>query len=176
LTDILAEGCDVPALLPVFEQVCQAVAYAHEKGLIHRDLKPANVMVGAYGEVQGMDWGLAKTLDQPQPPARAEPGAQARAIDTDRNAESTAAGSVVGTLAYMPPEQARAELGRVGRHSDVFSLGGILCEILTGEPPYTGPRAVVRAHAELGMTDGAFARLDQSKADPELNTSRKLAK
>src|SRR5262249_41731205 len=89
--------------------------------------------------------------------------------DPGRHSDSdTQTGSVIGTSAYMPPEQARGELDRVGRWSDVFSLGGVLCEILTGRPTYTGSRAVIRAHAELGLVDEAFARLDAWGADPEL--------
>src|SRR5262249_41266318 len=89
--------------------------------------------------------------------------------DPGRHSDSdTQTGSVIGTSAYMPPEQARGELDRVGRWSDVFSLGGVLCEILTGRPTYTGSRAVIRAHAELGLVDEAFARLDACGADPEL--------
>ncbi|MBM3983933.1 MAG: serine/threonine protein kinase, partial [Planctomycetes bacterium] len=94
-------------LLRVFVQVAQTIAYAHSRGIIHRDLKPANIMVGAFGEVQVMDWGLAKLLTESE--MRTDPVGE-----RDTDPELTRAGMVVGTPAYMPPEQARGELGQVG--------------------------------------------------------------
>ena len=123
--------------------------YAHSKGVIHRDLKPANVMVGAFGEVQVMDWGLAKELRGPT--AANSAFSQSPAADTadpftttdlpQEAGEATCAGTVLGTPAYMPPEQARGEIDRLDARADVFALGGILCEILTGSPAYTGSEA-----------------------------------
>src|SRR5262249_14307565 len=138
-----------PRLLQAFTQVCQAAGFAHSKGIIHRDLKPANVMVGAFGEVQVMDWGLAKDLtnpevgeqvrsgQQPEPSAGADPDqtSDERAADESTDAR-TQAGAVMGTPAYMAPEQARGEA--TDARADVFALGGILCAILTGKPPYSG--------------------------------------
>src|SRR5262249_31765229 len=142
LTTLLAERNaaldDLPRLLGIFSQVCQTLAYAHSRGVIHRDLKPANIMVGAFGEVQVMDWGLAKLL--PQDRAADEKAAATRAeasvIHTARTNEQpgcfdshTLAGSVLGTPAYMAPEQARGDVDLVDERADVFGLGAILCQI-----------------------------------------------
>jgi serine/threonine protein kinase/Flp pilus assembly protein TadD len=167
LADLLAErpepGRDLPRFLKVYEQVCQTLAYAHSRGVIHRDLKPANVMVGAFGEVQVMDWGLAKVLNEP-----ARPGPEAGAVTETSSADQTQHGAVLGTFAFMPPEQASGNAGRSDRRSDVFGLGAILCEILTGLPPYTGEPDEVREKARGGRTQEARARLGDCGADAEL--------
>ena len=146
----------------VFQQVVQTIAYAHSRGVIHRDLKPANVMVGAFGEVQVVDWGFAKVLGQEEP-ARPEQ----TIIETVRSGpegSQSMVGSVMGTPAYMPPEQALGRIEELDERADVFSLGAILCQILTGEPPYTGePRdqLVAAVQSRLGP---AFERLDACDA------------
>ena len=160
-------------LLGVFEQVCLTMAYAHDRGVIHRDLKPANIMVGSFGEVQVMDWGLAKVL--PKGGARDEEVGRIRhetVIQTARTGTDTGlsqSGSVVGTLAYMPPEQAGGEIERLDERADVFALGSILCEILTGKPAFTG-RTVGEIHRKAARGDlvDAFGRLDACGADAEL--------
>jgi serine/threonine-protein kinase len=159
---------DLPRFLTIFEQVCQAVAYAHSKGVLHRDLKPANVMVGAFGEVQVMDWGLAKVL-RPQGGAAAEAGA-ASLIRTVRSAagEESRAGLAMGTPAYMAPEQARGEVERLDERCDVFGLGAILCVVLTGKPPFLGDAIEAHARAICAELGDAFARLDGCGADAEL--------
>jgi serine/threonine-protein kinase len=173
LTARRGPGEDLPRLLKVFEQVCQTVAYAHSKGVIHRDLKPANVMVGAFGEVQVMDWGLAKVLGEDpagsREPPRPEAGCMAETGRPRRTEPDTEPGAVLGTYAYMAPEQARGAVGALDERCDVFGLGAILCEILTGQPPYTAaeswqvyPKA---AMADLGEAHG---RLDGCGADAEL--------
>ena len=169
LADLLAERPDpkhdLPRFLKVFEQVCQTVAYAHSRGVIHRDLKPANVMVGDFGEVLVMDWGLAKVL---KPGAAEAQPATAAAPDPDGG---THAGTVMGTPAYMAPEQARGETERLDERCDVFGLGAILCEILTGKPVYVSADAAeLRRKAESGDLKEAMDRLDASGADEELRT------
>jgi serine/threonine protein kinase len=165
---------DQPRFLGIFEQVGQTLAYAHSRGVIHRDLKPANVMVGSFGEVQVMDWGLAKVLFRGGPSSGpADPDDDSVTVVTTirgaSDADASLAGTVLGTPAYMPPEQARGEIARVDERADVFALGAILCEILTGLPPYAGARGNglkhVAANAELG---NGLNRLDASGADPEL--------
>ena len=144
---------DLPRFLSIFEQVCQTMAYAHARGVIHRDLKPSNVMVGSFGEVQVMDWGLAKVL--PRGGIADEAGAQpvqetvimtVRSGSAGSGSESQA-GSVLGTPAYMAPEQARGEVERIDERADVFGLGAILCEILTGRPPLRRDRRGKRSAA-----------------------------
>ncbi|MCC6647409.1 MAG: protein kinase [Polyangiaceae bacterium] len=110
-------------LLGVFLTVCDAVAFAHSRGVVHRDLKPANVMVDTYGRVYVMDWGIARVIDR-------EPGVD---VSLQRDGDD---GS--GTLEYMAPEQAAPQAEGIGRWTDVFALGAILYEILAGRPPHTG--------------------------------------
>jgi tetratricopeptide (TPR) repeat protein/tRNA A-37 threonylcarbamoyl transferase component Bud32 len=155
-----------------FEQVCQALAYAHAHDVIHRDLKPANVMVGAFGEVQVMDWGLAKVLNSRVPemsdPEATTVGTQVGA-PRDIDQPYTQAGNVLGTPAFMPPEQAVGAVGKVDRRSDVFGLGAILAVILTGRPPFTAASAeTTRVKAAQGKVEECFARLDVCGAGPEL--------
>jgi serine/threonine-protein kinase len=169
-------GAGLPRFLVVFEAVCQTVAYAHARGVIHRDLKPSNVMVGSFGEVQVMDWGLAKVLPRGGRADDAQAGrseADETVIATARSggaeAELSHAGSVLGTPAYMAPEQARGEIAGVDERADVFALGSILCEILTGAPAFLGRSAgEIQRKAALGDTAGALGRLDASGAEAEL--------
>jgi WD40 repeat protein/tRNA A-37 threonylcarbamoyl transferase component Bud32 len=165
---------DLPRFLTIFEQICQTLAYAHAQGVIHRDLKPHNVMVGAFGEVQLMDWGFAKELRQAKSNesvalSGAETTVVARIEDTVAEGTGTQFGQVFGSLPYMPPEQARGEVERVDERSDVFGLGAILCEILTGRPPFTGSEGKdVLAKARKCDHAEAMARLDACGADAEL--------
>jgi tetratricopeptide (TPR) repeat protein len=163
-----------PNLIAVFEQVCQAVGYAHAHKVVHRDLKPSNVMVGAFGEVQVMDWGLAKVLEEANEPeestAAERPTNAVTAIDSDREVyDATRAGSVLGTPAFMPPEQAIGAINKIDARSDVFGLGAILCVTLTGSPPYvaTDPEAA-RQLAAMAKLEEAFGRLDACGGEPEL--------
>lgn len=163
-------------LLSHFGDVCEAVAYAHSRGVIHRDLKPDNVMLGSYGETLIVDWGLAKAMGccflqdlpsadtatgQPRPVPRFETSLEATRVDPDSHPGAvsgearapgrphrplllssddggleTRVGSLLGTPAYMPPEQAQGDLSRVGPRSDIYSLGATLYCVLTGQPPF----------------------------------------
>jgi tetratricopeptide (TPR) repeat protein/serine/threonine protein kinase len=173
---------DLPRFLAIALQVCQTLAYAHAKGVIHRDLKPANIMVGAFGEVQVMDWGLAKVLaeggvaDEEMASRERERPEDVTTIRTARSSGSTGsfgsdteAGALLGTPAYMPPEQANGDVAHLDRQADVFGLGAIVCEILTGKPPYVGRSSEeVRRKAANGDLADATARLDACGADSEL--------
>lgn len=123
-------------LLSHYVDLCQAIAYAHSRGVIHRDIKPDNVMLGEFGETVVLDWGLAKTRDQEDLRA----GEMRREIKLlKEDTDATMAGATLGTPAYMSPEQAEGDLDRVDEQSDVWSLGAVLYELLTGRPPHTGP-------------------------------------
>jgi serine/threonine-protein kinase len=121
-------------LLGRFVTVCNTVAYAHQRGVIHRDLKPGNVMLGDYGETLVVDWGLAKVLGTAEPAAGN--GTPPAAGD-----DGTQPGQVVGTPAFMSPEQAAGDWHHVGPTGDVYSLGAILYTLLTGRVPFTGGTA-----------------------------------
>lgn len=124
-------------LLPHFIDICQAIAYAHSRQILHRDIKPANVMVGEFGETVVLDWGLAKKCDREDVHAEEiEKTLHAMNLGEDIAAAQTAYGQILGTPAYMAPEQARGELDQVDERSDVYGLGVVLYEILTGTIPF----------------------------------------
>ncbi len=161
------EGWSVTRAVGVLQKACEAVAYAHRKGVIHRDLKPANVMVGSFGEVFVMDWGLARVLGRKDAHELSKPGAPEGArtsksgswlVSTERSDLSenasgsallTAEGDVLGTAAYMPPEQARGEIEHLTPRSDVYSVGAMLYHLLARRPPYFEPGAFHGHHAVL---------------------------
>ncbi|MCC9604564.1 serine/threonine protein kinase [Blastopirellula sp. JC732] len=126
-------------LLQSFMRVCEAVEYAHRRGVIHRDIKPLNIITGALGETFLLDWGLAKRMnvsDHPQFPQYTE-------IEGVVNEpEMTGSGAILGTPAYMSPEQAMGRTDEVGRRSDVYGLGATLYKLLTGEAPFSDENAL----------------------------------
>jgi formylglycine-generating enzyme required for sulfatase activity len=139
----------VTRVLGIFLRVCEAMAYAHARGVIHRDLKPANVMVGAFGEVYVMDWGLARIRGKEDHAAEELVPADGSGIVRsdrqdmrDRVPDSsilTRQGDIMGTPAYMSPEQAGGEIAAMDERSDVYSVGAMLYELLAGGKPYTTP-------------------------------------
>ena len=187
LSVLLAEREDLEQdrakLLGIFEHVCHTVAYAHSRNVIHRDLKPANIMVGAFGEVQVMDWGLAKVLstggvaDETKALSRHK---ELSLIETIRSGGSktgkyldagsqTHFGSVMGTPAYMSPEQAQGETDSLDQRTDVFGLGSILCEILTGRPAYVGDDGQqIMRKARYADLEDCWRSLKSCNADEKL--------
>ncbi len=136
-----AAALDLRELLRAFVSACQTVAYAHSRGVIHRDLKGQNVVLGDYGEVMVVDWGLAKVLGEPEPVPL--PGAlisqpAAETPDEEDELTRTIEGDILGTPGSMAPEQALGQVDRIEPRTDVYGLGAILYEILVGEPPYRG--------------------------------------
>jgi PAS domain S-box-containing protein len=127
---------DLPVLLNAFVTVCNTIAYAHARGVLHRDLKGQNVILGDFGEVVVLDWGLAKLVGRPDEVPETPP-----VLPEDAGADSgyTVPGQALGTPAYMAPEQAAGRTDLLDRRTDVYGLGAILYEILSGTPPFAGP-------------------------------------
>lgn len=159
----------LPRLLKVFEHVCQTIAYAHSRGVVHRDIKPANVIVAPFGMVKVIDWGVAKVLPgSPLGLADLEP-LPAVEVPPAHEPGATRHGVVLGTVEYMAPEQVRGDAAAVDTRADVFALGGVLCHLLTGHPPYTGePFMRVLEKAAAAEVYEAHAHLDMCGADPRL--------
>jgi serine/threonine protein kinase len=145
LQECLEQAPPLPERLRIFERVCEAVSFAHAHEIIHRDLKPENVMVGEFGEVMVMDWGVARLLGDPVEPQL--PGASAR---TNEHGHVTDAATVLGTPGFMAPEQATPTAG-IDRRADVYALGAMLFTLLTGQRPSSDPVAAVH---ELNRLSG----------------------
>ena len=170
-------------VLGLILRVCEAMSYAHDKGVIHRDLKPSNIMVGRYGEVYVMDWGLARVLGRPDRRdirPRAEPistlsevrsDRRDRARDTPDSPLCTMDGDVLGTPAFMSPEQALGEIDVLGPRSDVYAVGALLYHLFAGHMPYVPPEVRASNYMVLRWVQEAAPRsLHELRSDlpPEL--------
>lgn len=130
LDQYVATASNLNDRLRIFLRICDAVAFAHSRGVLHRDLKPTNIMVGAFGEALVMDWGVAATMREKLP--------DGSAVHERSNIEVgpiTQDGAVVGTPGYLSPEQAGGARGKIDHRSDIYGLGAVLYFILTGHPP-----------------------------------------
>ncbi|MCR9164694.1 MAG: protein kinase domain-containing protein [Nannocystaceae bacterium] len=152
-------------LLSAFSQVCLAVDYAHERGVVHRDLKPSNIMLGDFGEVYVLDWGLAKTVSDEDHGEGGDP----ISFDDLGPASETIEGEVLGTPGYMAPEQLDGVHGNVGPHADIYALGAILFELLTFEPLHQrkSPQQAIGSTID-GADARAHARYPDRQVPPEL--------
>ena len=151
-------------LIHAFHEVCRAVAYAHSKGVLHRDLKPDNIMLGEYGEVLVVDWGLAKILgrddDLELDDSEFETGER---IQKSHN--MTRRGQVAGTPAYMSPEQARGEINQLDARTDIYALGTILYEIMSGRPAYEGKTSLDVLYKVLSGPPHSIRNITQISTD-----------
>lgn len=176
-------------LLTIYQKVCDAIAFAHSKRVVHRDLKPENIMVGEYGEVQVMDWGLAKVLGRDE-----EVNSKQASLDSvrlnARDVQLTMAGDIMGTPGFMAPEQAMGEIDKVDERTDTYALGGMLYNILVLQPPITGkdvgdvlrkvtigdivspsklqPKSVWLSRGPLSRPRAAPARAKETAAQPDV--------
>jgi serine/threonine protein kinase len=172
----------LPERLRLFSRICDAVAFAHARGVLHRDLKPANVMVGAFGEVLVMDWGLAKILrGQSGKPAEDDrdativhlPKANDQPADAMQTTQITGQGTVLGTPGYMSPEQAAGDIAHVNERSDIFSLGALLrflcapVALANANSPWRREKALEAICAKATENDPAkrYASVSELSAD-----------
>jgi serine/threonine protein kinase len=163
--DMLARRIDaIPDRLRIFQRICEAVAFAHARGILHRDLKPENVMVGPFGEVLVMDWGVAKILREDRTPREDHAEVSVESSPAETKPSKTAHGTVLGTAGYMAPEQARGEIDRLDERADIYSLGAILRFLLSSKRPRAGEERLNYKSAPLsspGSAPKAVAAISQ---------------
>jgi serine/threonine protein kinase len=154
--DMLARRIDaIPDRLRIFQRICEAVAFAHARGILHRDLKPENIMVGPFGEVLVMDWGVAKILREDRTPREDHAEVPVESSPAETKPLKTAHGTVLGTAGYMAPEQARGEIDRLDERADIYSLGAILRFLLSSKRPRPGEERLNYKSAPLSSAGSA---------------------
>lgn len=158
----IADPLELPRLLTAFVSICNAISFAHSKGVIHRDLKPENVVLGAFGEVLVLDWGLAKLQSDKE-----EATLQPVDITASANVHATKAGQVLGTPAYMSPEQAAGRISKMDARTDIYGLGAILFETLAGKPPHEGPD-ISELLSQIVLAPTPIVRAVDAKIHPAL--------
>jgi serine/threonine protein kinase len=177
LDDYIVQLGSLSQRLRLFLRVCDAVAFAHARGVLHRDLKPANIMVGSFGEILVMDWGLAKVLHEQRvsadPTVLTTSGKAEPKNNATQSTGITAHGTVMGTPGYMSPEQARGETEQIDRRSDIFSLGAVLRFIVVGgaqEKSSAMPRplSAICAKATADSPGARYAGVSELSADVSL--------
>jgi eukaryotic-like serine/threonine-protein kinase len=149
LDEYAAQGASLRDRLRKFQAVCDAVAFAHAHGVIHRDLKPQNIMIGSFGEVLVLDWGVAKIRDDPRSSA----------------AYQTGDGTVIGTRNYMSPEQARGEIDQLDERADIYSLGAVLSFLLIDQPKVSKAAHAISSKAMASAKEGRYATASELSAD-----------
>lgn len=149
LDEYAAQGASLRDRLRKFQSVCEAVAFAHAHGVIHRDLKPQNIMIGSFGEVLVLDWGVAKIRDDPRSSA---------AYQTDD-------GTVIGTQNYMSPEQARGEIDQLDERADIYSLGAVLSFLMKDQTKVTKAAHAIAAKATATAKENRYATASELSAD-----------
>ncbi len=157
LDEYAAQGASLKDRLRKFQAVCDAVAFAHANGVIHRDLKPQNIMIGSFGEVLVLDWGVAKIRDNPRQPA---------AYNNETSSSTgTIDGTVIGTQHYMSPEQARGEIDQLDERADVYSLGAVLSFLLKDQRKVSKTAEAICSKAMARMKADRYASASELSAD-----------
>src|SRR5215213_3980546 len=149
LDEYAAQGASLRNRLRNFQAVCDTVAFAHAHGVIHRDLKPQNIMIGSFGEVLVLDWGIAKIRDDPRSSA----------------AYQTSGGTVLGTRDYMSPEQARGEIDQLDERSDIYSLGAVLCFLLNDQSKVSKAAKAICLKAMAPAKENRYSSASELSAD-----------
>ncbi|HEU4875310.1 MAG TPA: serine/threonine-protein kinase [Pyrinomonadaceae bacterium] len=160
LDEYAAQGASLRDRLRKFQAVCDAVAFAHAHGVIHRDLKPQNIMIGSFGEVLVLDWGVAKLKPQIDAEER-----RSISVHQRQSAAETLDGTVVGTRDYMSPEQARGEIDQLDERADIYSLGAVLHFLLKDQPKVSKAAEAICSKAMAREKESRYASASELSAD-----------
>ena len=160
LDEYAAQNSSIGDRLRKFQAVCDAVAFAHAHGVIHRDLKPQNIMIGSFGEVLVLDWGVAKVMPQINADFRGSISENPR-----QSASDTIGGTVIGTRDYMSPEQARGEISELDERADVYSLGAVLRFLLRDQSKVSKPAKAICSKAMAPAKESRYSTASELSAD-----------